>query len=78
MVNGAVKLRTRVFVLAPESGYRTNQELARGMGLSEAQVSRVRRGLVGINQCFIEGARRAFPDKSLDELFTVEPEEQVA
>lgn len=74
MANGEPKLKTRVFELMTEYGYRTNAELARAMGLSEAQVSRVRRSLVGINQVFIEGARRAFPGKSLDELFSFEPD----
>lgn len=67
-----MKIRTRVFELAPAYGYQNNKELARAMGISEAQVSRVQRGLRGINGTFIAGARRAFPDRTLDELFPSE------
>jgi hypothetical protein len=75
-----VALRTTVFDLAPKYGYRSNADLARAMGLSEAQVSRVRAKKRGINKSFISGARRAFADKTLDELFTVdnEPERAIA
>jgi hypothetical protein len=62
-------MQTKVFELAPEYGYKTNKDLAQAMGLSEACVSRVRSGLRGISTTFIQGARRAFPDKTLDELF---------
>jgi hypothetical protein len=39
------------------------------MGLSISQVYRVREGKRGINEKFIVGAKRAFPDSRLDELF---------
>ncbi len=39
------------------------------MGLSVSQVYRVREGKRGINEKFIIGAKKAFPDSRLDELF---------
>jgi len=39
------------------------------MGLSVSQVYRVREGTRSINQKFIIGAKRAFPELKLDELF---------
>lgn len=72
------RLRTRVFELAPANGYRTGAELATAMGISEATVSRVRRGLMGINDAFIIGAKRAFPRLGLDDLFYTERIDDVA
>ena len=66
------RLKTRVFDLAPANGYRNDAELAAAMGISQATVSRVRRGLMGINDVFITGAQKAFPRLSLDEMFVVE------
>ncbi|MDO8568596.1 MAG: hypothetical protein Q7R57_07770, partial [Dehalococcoidales bacterium] len=48
-------------------------DLAQSMGLSVSQVYRVREGKRGINQKFIVGAKKAFPDHRLDELFYLEP-----
>jgi len=62
-------MRTRVFELAPGYGYRNDSELARAMGVSQSLVNLVRRGQRGINRRFIEGARRAFPNRTLDEMF---------
>jgi hypothetical protein len=42
---------------------------AGAMGLSVSQVYRVREGKRGINEKFIIGAKKAFPDSRLDELF---------
>ena len=39
------------------------------MGLSLSQVYRVREGKRSINQEFIIGAKKAFPDHNLDDLF---------
>ena len=39
------------------------------MGLSVSQVYRVREGKRGINEKFIIGAKKAFPESRLDELF---------
>ena len=61
-------IRTRVFEIAFEK-YPNLSELARAMGLSVSQVYRVREGKRGINEKFIIGAKMAFPDLRLDELF---------
>ncbi len=44
------------------------------MGLSVSQVYRVREGKRSINQKFIIGAKKAFPNYRLDELFYLEAE----
>ena len=59
---------TRVFEMAGEK-YRNLSALAVAMGLSVSQVYRVREGKRGINEKFIVGAKKAFPDYRLDELF---------
>jgi plasmid maintenance system antidote protein VapI len=62
-------MRTIVFDLAPQYGYKSIRQLARAMGVDVSMVSRVRANKIGITHRFITGARRAFPDKTLDELF---------
>ena len=49
--------------------YHNLSDLARAMELSVSQVYRVREGKRGINEKFIIGAKKAFPDSRLDELF---------
>jgi len=49
--------------------YQNVSDLAMAMGLSVSQVYRVREGKRGINEKFIIGAKRAFPESRLDELF---------
>ncbi len=49
--------------------YRNLSALAVAMGLSVSQVYRVREGKRGINEKFIVGAKKAFPNSRLDELF---------
>jgi hypothetical protein len=49
--------------------YHSLSDLARAMGLSVSQLYRVRDGKRGINEKFIIGAKKAFPDSRLDELF---------
>jgi hypothetical protein len=61
-------IRTRVFEMA-NGRYHNLSDLARAMGLSVSQVYRVREGKRGINEKFIIGAKRAFPECHLDELF---------
>ena len=61
-------IRTRVFEMA-NGKYQNLSDLARAMGLSVSQVYRVREGKRGINEKFIIGAKMAFPDSRLDELF---------
>jgi len=47
------------------------------MGLSVSQVYRVREGKRNINQKFIIGAKKAFPEYKLDDLFYLEPESEL-
>lgn len=61
-------IKTRLFDLA-DSKYDNLSDLARTMGISVSQVYRVRTGKRNINQKFITGAIRAFPQYRLDQLF---------
>jgi hypothetical protein len=61
-------IKTRVFEMA-RGKYQNLSELARAMGLSVSQIYRVREGKRGINEKFIVGAKMAFPECRLDELF---------
>jgi transcriptional regulator with XRE-family HTH domain len=61
-------IRTRVFDIA-NGKFHNLSELARAMGISVSQVYRVREGKRGINEKFIVGAKTAFPDLKIDELF---------
>lgn len=66
-------LKTRVFQLWDEK-YQGDGEmirLAKATGISQAHLYRVREGKRGINQKFILGAMKAFPEYSLYELFYV-------
>lgn len=69
----AMKLKTRVFELC--NGKYTNlTELAHAMGISVSQVYRVRQGKRPSNAIFITGAKKAFPEYMLDDLFYVDSE----
>ena len=68
-------IRTRVFELA-QGKFINLSELAKAMGLSVSQVYRVREGKRSINQKFIIGAKEAFPDYRLDELFYLDSGQQ--
>jgi D-Tyr-tRNAtyr deacylase len=61
-------IRTRVFEMA-NGRYHSLSDLAGAMGLSVSQLYRVRDGKRGINEKFIIGAKKAFPNSRLDELF---------
>lgn len=61
-------LKTRIFELA-DGKYHNLSDLARAMELSISQVYRVRVGKRGINEKFLIGAKKAFPEYRLDELF---------
>ena len=63
-------LKTRLFELA-DKRYLNLSELAKAMGLSVSQIYRVRQGNRGINEKFIIGAKKAFPDYNLDDLFYI-------
>ena len=63
-------VRTRVFELC-NGNYQNLSGLAEVMGISVSQIYRVREGKRGINEKFIIGAKKAFPDYRLDELFYI-------
>jgi len=63
-----VIIKTRVFEMV-NGKYQNLSDLARAMGISISQIYRVREGKRGINEKFIVGAKMAFPDHRLDELF---------
>jgi hypothetical protein len=71
-------VKTTIFELA-DGNYRNLSELAQTMGISVSQIYRVREGKRRINQKFIVGALKAFPNHKLDELFYLAPssEEQL-
>ena len=64
-------LKTRVFEFS-EKRYESLIKLAEAMGLSVSQVYRVRQGKRSINEKFIVGAKKAFPEKTLDDLLYIE------
>ncbi len=69
----ALIVKTRVFDLS-YNGYRNLSELARVMGISVSQIYRVREGKRSINQKFIVGAVKAFPERRMDDLFYFAPD----
>lgn len=69
-------IKTRIFELCIRK-YRNLAELAQAMEVSVSQIYRVRQGQRSINQKFIIGAKKAFPEYKLDELFYFEPEPSV-
>jgi len=66
-------IKTRVFELC-NGNFRNLSELAYAMSLSVSQVYRVREGKRSINQKFIIGAKKAFPNYRLDDLFYLDEE----
>jgi len=66
-------VRTRIFELN-DGRYRNLSELAGAMEISVSQIYRVREGKRRINQKFIVGAIKAFPDHRLEELFYLIPD----
>jgi hypothetical protein len=68
----AMIVKTRIFNIN-NNGYRNLSELARAMGISVSQIYRVREGKRPINQKFIVGAMKAFPDYTFDDLFYIVP-----
>ena len=66
-------VETRIFELC-DARYKNLSELAEVMEISVSQIYRVREGARRINQKFIIGAIKAFPDYKLDELFYLAPE----
>ncbi len=68
-----MKLETRVFDLYQEK-YANLSELAQAMGISVSQIYRVRQGKRHVNEKFIIGTMRAFPEYGLSNLFYLVPE----
>ncbi len=68
-------VKTRIFELA-DGNYKNLSELAGTMGISVSQIYRVREGKRRINQKFIVGATKAFPNHKLDELFYLAPDSE--
>ena len=66
-------IKTRIFEL-DHRYYASLSELAQAMGISVSQIYRVREGKRNINQKFIVGAIKAFPEHKLDDLFYLAPE----
>ncbi len=66
-------IKTRIFEFC-DGSYRNLSELAQAMGISVSQIYRVRERKRSINQKFIIGAIRAFPEYKLDDLFYLAPE----
>jgi len=65
-------LKTRVFEFSNRK-YTNLNKLAQAMGISVSQIYRVRQGRRAINEKFIIGALKAFPEYKLDDLFYVAP-----
>ncbi len=70
-----MRVETKVFEFYDRK-YRNLTELAQAMGISVSQLYRVREGSRRINQKFIVGATKAFPNCRLDDLFYLVPEPQ--
>ncbi len=66
-------VKTRIFELCDDH-YKNLSEMAAVMGISVSQIYRVREGKRQINQKFIVGAMRAFPNHKLGELFYLAPD----
>jgi len=66
-------VKTRIFIFC-SGNYKNLSELAQAMGISVSQVYRVREGKRQINQKFIVGAIKAFPNCKLDDLFYLVPD----
>ncbi|MBA7481269.1 hypothetical protein ES707_16739 [subsurface metagenome] len=69
-----MKLKTRVFLFY-RGKYSNLSELAHVMGISVAQIYRVRKGERPINEKFIIGVKKAFHGYKLDDLFYVDGRE---
>jgi len=66
-------IRTRIFELC-DGNYKNLSELAQTMEISVSQIYRVREGKRSINQKFIIGAIKAFPQHKFEDLFYLAPE----
>jgi hypothetical protein len=66
-------IKTRIFKLWKRS-YQSLCELALAMEIPESNICRVRDGKDQINEQFITGSIKAFPEHRLDELFYIAPD----
>ena len=66
-------VQTRVFELC-DGRYKSLSQLAHAMEISVSQIYRVREGKRHINERFIIGAIKAFPNRKLEELFYLVPD----
>ncbi len=66
-------LKTKVFEFSNKK-YTNLTELAQAMGISVSQIYRVRQGKRSINEKFITGAIKAFPEHKFDDLFHIAPD----
>ena len=66
-------LKTRIFQLR-NGKYDNLSELAKTMEISVSQIYRVRQGKRSINQKFLLGAVKAFPEYKIGDLFYLVPE----
>ncbi len=69
-----MKLDTTIFKLY-KNKYRSITELAQAMGISAGYIYKVRQGKRNINQKFIIGAMKVFPECELKDLFYISPKE---
>lgn len=69
----AMIVKTRIFELC-DGCYHNLSELAMAMGISVSQIYRVRENKRPINQKFIIGAIKAFPEYELNDLFYFTPD----
>lgn len=67
-----MELKTSVFELC-NGKYKSITDLAQAMGISVSQVYRVKEGSRPINEKFIIGGLKAFPEYKLEDLFYVAP-----
>ena len=65
-------LKTQIFELY-NGKYRNLRELAQAMGISVGQISGVQQGKHSIDENFIIGALKAFPEYSIGHLFYFTP-----
>ncbi len=68
-----MRVETRVFKIYDRE-YKNLIELAQAMGISVSQLYRVREGTRCINHKFIIGAKKAFPEYNLGDLFYLAPQ----
>ena len=66
-------VQTRIFELC-DGRYKNLSQLAHAMEISVSQIYRVREGKRHINERFIIGAIKAFPNRKLEELFYLVPD----